>query len=147
MLTCKNSMADRVKGLDTGADDYLAKPFEFEELYARVRALLRRERTIITARLIVSDLVMDTVSKEVWQDGKPVEIIGKEFSILEYLMRHPNTPVTRTMIEQHVWNMDSSGNPNLVEVYISKLRTKLEKPGQESLIQTIRGAGYRIKDK
>jgi DNA-binding response OmpR family regulator len=145
MLTCKNSLADKVKGLDTGADDYLVKPFDFEELYARIRALLRRERSTVNSRLTAGNIILDTVSKEVWLDGEPLEIIGKEFAILEYLMRHPNAAITRTMIEQHVWNMDLNSNPNLVEVYISRLRDKLEREGQESMIQTVRGAGYRLK--
>jgi DNA-binding response OmpR family regulator len=145
MLTCKNSMADKVKGLDSGADDYLSKPFEFEELYARVRALLRRERTVINTQLIVGDLVMDCQTKEVLMNGRPIEILGKEYSILEYLMRHPNHLVTRTMIEQHVWSIDMNNNPNLVEVYISKLRAKLNIEGKDSMIQTVHRAGYRIK--
>jgi DNA-binding response OmpR family regulator len=145
MLTCKNSLGDKVKGLDCGADDYLAKPFAFEELYARIRALLRREKITITPRMSVGDIVMDTVSKEVWRGGKPLDISGKEFAILEYLMRRHDSTVTRTMIEQHVWNMDLNSNPNLVEVYVSKLRDKLEQDGEDRVIHTIRGAGYRLK--
>lgn len=145
MLTCKNRLIDRITGLDSGADDYLAKPFEFPELYARIRALLRREKTTLSPRLSAGHITLDTVSKEVWKDGVPVEINPKEFAILEYLMRQPNCAVTRIMIEQHVWNMDLNSNPNLVEVYISKLRAKLDGPGQENLIQTVRGAGYRLR--
>jgi two-component system OmpR family response regulator len=95
--------------------------------------------------LIVGDLVMDCQTKEVLMNGRPIEILGKEYSILEYLMRHPNHLVTRTMIEQHVWSIDMNNNPNLVEVYISKLRAKLNIEGKDSMIQTVHRAGYRIK--
>jgi DNA-binding response OmpR family regulator len=145
MLTCKSSLEDKVKGLDSGADDYLVKPFEFEELYARVRALLRRERTALSTHLILGNIGINLVTKEVRRDGKPLNIIGKEYAILEYLVRHKDAPVTRTMIEEHIWNIEATGNPNLVEVYISKLRSKLDEDGQASLIQYVRGAGYRIK--
>lgn len=145
MLTCRSSLADKIKGLDCGADDYLVKPFDFEELCARIRALLRRERIILSSQITVGDIVIDTISREVWRGSRSIEITGKEFAILEYLMRRPNCAVTRTMIEQHVWNMDVSSNPNLVEVYISKLRSKLNREGEESVIQTVRGAGYRLR--
>lgn len=145
MLTCKNSQADKIKGLDCGADDYLVKPFDFEELYARCRALLRREKNTIAPQITVGDIVMDTVSKEVWRNGKRLDILGKEYAILEYLLHHPGQAVTRTMIEQHVWNMELNSNPNLVEVYISKLRAKLDRPGEESLIETVRGSGYKLR--
>ncbi len=145
MLTCKNSQSDKVRGLDCGADDYLVKPFDFEELYARCRALLRREKSTVTPRITFGDIIMDTVSKEVWRNGKRLDILGKEYAILEYLLHHPGQAVTRTMIEQHVWNMELNSNPNLVEVYISKLRAKLDRPGEESLIETVRGSGYKLR--
>ena len=145
MLTCKNSPADKIKGLDCGADDYLVKPFDFEELYARCRALLRREKITITPRITIGDLVLDTVSKEVWRGGKRLDILGKEFAILDYLMGRPGQAVTRIMIEQHVWNIELNSNPNLVEVYISKLRAKLDREGEESLIETVRGSGYKLR--
>jgi DNA-binding response OmpR family regulator len=148
MLTCKTSLEDKVKGLDSGADDYLTKPFEFEELQARVRALLRRKKTTLaTPRLTAGNIVLDTLTKEVWRNNEPIRITKKEFAILEYFMRNPNVAITRTMIEHHVWSMDSSRNPNLVEVYISKLRAKFEIPGQENIIETVLGVGYRLKVK
>ncbi len=144
MLTCKDSIEDKVKGLDSGADDYLAKPFAFEELFARVRALLRREGNVIS-KLQARDLMMDITTRQVWKGEQPVELSSKEYAILEYFMRHPNAVITRTMLEQHIWNLDIESTSNLVDVYIRRLRRKIDKGEADSLIQTVRGAGYRLR--
>ena len=145
MLTAKDAVEDRVKGLDTGADDYLVKPFAFSELLARVRALLRREGTSKSPELRVGDLTLDTLTRQVNRGQRPIELTTKEYVILEYLMRHPKVVVTRTMIEEHAWDYDFDSLSNLVDVYIRRLRRKLDTEGEDSLIQTVRGAGYRLK--
>ena len=145
MLTAKDAVEDRVKGLDTGADDYLVKPFAFSELLARVRALLRREGTSKSPELRVGDLVLNTLTRQVNRGQRPIELTTKEYVILEYLMRHPKMVVTRTMIEEHAWDYDFDSLSNLVDVYIRRLRRKLDTEGEDSLIQTVRGAGYRLK--
>jgi heavy metal response regulator len=145
MLTCKGSVEDKVKGLDSGADDYLVKPFAFEELAARVRTLLRRESNLISPKLVVGDLVMDAPTRQVWRGERRIELTNKEYAILEYLMRHPNMVITRTMIEQHVWDLEFDSISNLIDVYIRRLRSKIDEGEKDSLIQTVRGAGYRIK--
>jgi DNA-binding response OmpR family regulator len=147
MLTCKDALQDKVIGLDSGADDYMVKPFSFEELYARVRAILRREKSPTMSKIICGDLVMDTVTRQVFHGNKSIELSGKEYAILEYLMRHPDAVITRTVMEQHVWNMALDSSSNLVDVYIKKLRTKLDEDRHKSLIQTIRGVGYRLRAK
>jgi DNA-binding response OmpR family regulator len=143
ILTGKRSIEDRVSGLDAGADDYLVKPFAFEELAARVRALLRREPRITQPILTVGSLAMDTIMREVTLDGQPVNLTMKEFALLEYLLRHPNIVVTRTSLEQHIWNQEFESTSNLVDVYIRRLRKKI---GGEraNIISTVRGAGYRL---
>ena len=145
MLTAKDSVADRVKGLDSGADDYLVKPFAFSELLARVRALLRRGTLSKTSKLQVGDLVLDMRTREVWKGQRQVELTTKEYSILEYFMRHPNVVVTRTMLEENVWDYEFDGISNIIDVYIRRLRSKIDEGGKDSLIQTVRGAGYRLK--
>jgi len=145
MLTCKGSVDDKVRGLDSGADDYLVKPFAFEELSARVRTLLRRESNLILPVLEVGDLVMDTSTRQVRRGQRNIELNSKEYTILEYLMRHPNTVITRTMLEGHVWDLEFDSTSNLVDVYIRRLRSKIDEGAKDSLIQTVRGAGYRIK--
>ena len=145
MLTAKDAVEDRVKGLDTGADDYLVKPFAFSELLARVRALLRREGTSKSPELRVGDLVLNTLTRQVNRGQRPIELTTKEYVILEYFMRHPKAVVTRTMIEEHAWDYDFDSLSNLVDVYIRRLRRKLDTEGENSLIQTVRGAGYRLK--
>lgn len=146
MLTAKDSVEDRVKGLDSGADDYLVKPFAFSELLARVRALLRREALSKAPKLQVGDLVMDTLTREVWRGDKKIELTTKEYALLEYLMRHPNMVVTRTMLMEKVWDFDFEGISNVIDVYIRRLRYKLDKEGEESIIETVRGAGYRLRE-
>ncbi len=145
MLTAKDTVEDRVKGLDTGADDYLVKPFAFNELLARVRALLRREGMFKSPELRVGDLILNTLSRQIWRGKRPIELTTKEYVILEYFMRHPNVVVTRTMIEEHAWDYDFDSLSNLVDVYIRRLRRKLDEEKEDSLIQTVRGAGYRLK--
>jgi DNA-binding response OmpR family regulator len=145
MLTAKDTVEDRVRGLDTGADDYLVKPFAFSELLARVRALLRREGISKSPELRVGDLVLNTLTRQIWRGKRPIELTTKEYVILEYFMRHPNAVVTRTMIEEHAWDYDFDSLSNLVDVYIRRLRRKIDDVGKGSLIQTIRGAGYRLK--
>jgi DNA-binding response OmpR family regulator len=144
-LTAKDTVEDRVRGLDTGADDYLVKPFAFSELLARVRALLRREGISKSPELRVGDLVLNTLTRQIWRGKRPIELTTKEYVILEYFMRHPNAVVTRTMIEEHAWDYDFDSLSNLVDVYIRRLRRKIDDVGKGSLIQTIRGAGYRLK--
>jgi len=145
MLTAKDTVEDRVKGLDTGADDYLVKPFAFNELLARVRALLRREGTSKSPELRAGDLTLNALTRQIWRGQRPIELTTKEYVILEYLMRHPNVVVTRTMIEEHAWDYDFDSLSNLVDVYMRRLRRKIDNEGEDSLIQTVRGAGYRLK--
>ncbi len=145
MLTAKDTVEDRVRGLDTGADDYLVKPFAFNELLARVRALLRREGTSKSSELLVGDLTLNALTRQIWRGKRPVELTTKEYVILEYLMRHPNVVVTRTMIEEHAWDYDFDSLSNLVDVYIRRLRRKIDNEREDSLIQTVRGAGYRLR--
>jgi len=145
MLTAKDAVDDRVKGLDTGADDYLVKPFAFSELLARVRALLRRKDQSRSPELKAGDLTLNTVSREVRWLRKQVDLTTKEYSILEYLMRHPNAVVSRTMIEEHAWDYSLDSLSNLVDVYIRRLRQKIDPEHGKDIIQTVRGGGYRLK--
>ncbi len=145
MLTARGSVEDKVKGLDTGADDYLVKPFSFEELLARVRALLRREKVTAPARLQAGDLVMDTLTREVKRGHKSIELTPREYAILEYLMRHPGIVVTRTVLEEHTRGLDADSASNVTDVYIRRLRSRIDEGRKDSLIQTVRGAGYRLK--
>ena len=144
MLTARDAVEDRVLGLDSGADDYLVKPFAFTELLARLRALTRREPTVLGTLLQVDDLIIDTSTREVSRQGIPLELTTKEGQLLEYLMRHPNHVLTRTMIAEHVWNYDFDNATNVIDVHIRNLRRKIDDPFSVKLIQTIRGAGYRI---
>ena len=145
MLTAKDSVEDKVLGLDSGADDYLVKPFAFSELLARIRALLRREVLPKTQKFQVGDLSLDPQSREVWRDGGRLELTAKEYSILEYFMRRPNAVVTRTMLGESVWDYEFDGLSNIIDVYVRRLRQKIDQDGQASLIQTVRGAGYRLR--
>lgn len=145
MLTAKDAVADRVVGLNAGADDYLVKPFAFEELLARVRALLRRPSENLGTELVIDDLVLNPSTFEVARAGKPVQLSQREFALLEYLMRNQNRIVTRTSIIDHVWDYDADVLPNTVEVYMGYLRNKLEKPfAGPQLLHTIRGFGYKL---
>ncbi len=143
ILSARGAVDDRVKGLEQGADDYLVKPFAFVELLARVRALMRRGQPI-TERLQVGDLVLDCIRRRVTRNNEVIELAPKEFSILEYLMRNRGRPLSRTMIVEHVWDMDYDGLTNIVDVYIRHLRSKIDDRFPVKLIQTVRGIGYMI---
>jgi heavy metal response regulator len=144
MLTARDTVEDRVAGLDSGADDYLVKPFAFAELLARLRALMRREPVLLGTTREVADLSLDTATRQVSRAGQPVTLTNKEYALLEYLMRHPNQVLTRTMIAEHVWNFDFDTGTNVIDVHIRYLRRKIDDPHDLKLIQTVRGAGYRI---
>lgn len=144
MLTAKGQISDKVEGLDAGADDYLTKPFAFEELLARVRALIRRPKDTLGVVLKVGDLSLNTLSFEVKRANKPIKLSQKEYSLLEYLMRHPNQVITKDQIINHVWNYEADILPNTVEVYIGYLRGKVDKGFETDLIKTVRGFGYKI---
>jgi DNA-binding response OmpR family regulator len=139
MLTAKDQIMDKVEGLDAGADDYLAKPFAFDELLARIRALLRRPREVADTILAVGNVVMDVRKKEVKVDNRRIMISAKEYALLEYFLRHANQIVSKQQLIEHVWDYDADILPNTVEVYVKKLREK------DIQIQTIRGFGYRLE--
>jgi DNA-binding response OmpR family regulator len=145
MLTCKDTISDRVKGLDSGADDYLVKPFAFDELLARIRALLRREISDGSHTIQVGELSLNTLTREIKRGQNDIKLTSKEYSLMEYFMRNPNVVVTRRMLEDHVWNFSMEFESNLVDVYIRRLRRKIDEGSKDSLIETIRGAGYRLK--
>ncbi|MGG6312457.1 response regulator transcription factor [Paenibacillus macerans] len=148
MLTAKDEVENRVKGLDLGADDYLVKPFALEELLARVRALLRRKEPSGEAgsqRLIFEDIVMDLDSREVVRGGQRLELTAKEFELLHLFMQNPKRLLTRDLIMDKIWGYDYSGESNVLEVYIAMLRQKTEEHGGKRIIQTIRGAGYILR--
>lgn len=145
MLTARDTVDDRVNGLDSGADDYLVKPFAIKELLARLRALTRRGADAPKTPLLqVADLTLDTATQRVRRGGNLVELAAKEYAVLECLMRAPGRVLTRTMIAEHVWNYDSFNQSNVVDVYIRNLRRKIDDPCAVKLIHTVRGAGYRL---
>jgi len=145
MLTAKGLLEDKVEGLNTGADDYMTKPFAFAELLARVRAIARRPKTSIGTVLQIADLTLDPTTFEATRSGKPIKLSQKEFVLLQYLMRHKNKIITKDQIINHVWNYDANVLPNSVEVYIKHLRDKIDKPFKgPALIHTFRGFGYKI---
>ncbi len=146
MLTAKGTVADRVEGLDSGADDYLVKPFAFDELLARVRALLRRRQPREGEVLRFSDLSLDTATREVKRGNEIIELTSQEFDLLELLMRHPRQVLIRDRIYERVWGYDFDGESNVIEVYVSYLRSKLEASGKPRLIHTVRGVGYVLKE-
>jgi DNA-binding response OmpR family regulator len=143
MLTAQGEVNSRIAGLDRGADDYMVKPFAFGELSARVRALLRRGMQENT-KLVVADLEMDTATRVVKRAGKRIDLKLKEYAMLEFLMRHANRPVTRTMITEHVWDIHHDTMSNIVDVHINSLRNKIDKEFSPPLIHTIRGVGYML---
>jgi len=144
ILTARDEVADRVRGLDFGADDYLVKPFAFPELLARVRALLRRPPLQAGTVLSLADLEMDTAIREVRRAGKAIELSRREFSLLELLLRHPNQVLSRTQIVEHVWNFNFYSDTNVVDVYVGYLRRKIDDNFDSPLIHTVRGVGYRL---
>lgn len=146
-LTARDAVEDRVLGLDSGADDYLVKPFAFTELLARLRALTRRESAVLGSEMHVGDLRLDTATWEVSRQGVAIDLTTKESRLLGYLMRHPNQVLTRTMIAEHVWNYEFDNATNVIDVHIRNLRRKIDDPFPAKLIQTVRGAGYRISSR
>jgi two-component system, OmpR family, response regulator len=142
MVTARDAIADRVRGLDAGADDYVVKPFSFDELLARVRALTRRRPGERPAVLQVADLVVDPATREVSRAGVPISLTPKEFALLEYLMEHHDEVVSRTRIIEHVWDWSFEGLSNVVDVYVRYLRNKIDRPFDVPLLHTVRGAGY-----
>jgi len=146
ILTARDAIEDRVRGLDMGADDYLVKPFSFDELLARVRALLRRRGDDREVVLRLADLTLDTTTHIAVRDGKTIELTAKEYAILEYLLRNRGMLVTRSQIIEHVWNYDFDYNSNVVEVYIRYLRRKIDDGFDQKLIHTVRGSGYMLKE-
>jgi DNA-binding response OmpR family regulator len=145
-LTALGEIEDRVTGLDLGGDDYLTKPFAFREFEARVRALLRRERTSKTTVLQFMDITLDTITHEVKRGNRSVTLSSKEYALLEFLMYHPHQVLSRTMIAEHVWDVDAEHLSNVIDVYIRYLRNKLSPSGEPDVIHTIRGSGYQLKE-
>ena len=144
MLTARDALTDRVSGLDTGADDYLTKPFAFDELLARIRALLRRSDLTRPVVLTFADLTLDPVSHGVTRSGAPIALTPKEYAILEVLMRHPGEVVNRSRLAERIWEADLIALDNLIDVHISNLRKKVDPRGARPLIQTVRGRGFRL---
>lgn len=144
MLTAKDGEYDEAEALDTGADDYLSKPFSYVVLLARIRALLRRGRIRRPTVLTCGDLSLDPAARRCRRAGLDIDLTGREFAVLEYLMRHPGEVVTKLNILDHVWDFDFEGDPNVVEVHMSALRRKIDKPFGSVTIETLRGAGYRL---
>jgi len=144
MLTAKEAVPDRVRGLDAGADDYVTKPFDIEELRARVRALVRRKLGERPAVVTVGDLTLDPAARTVCRGSTPIALAAKEFAILEYFMRHPAQVISRAKFLEHVWDFAGAGDSNIVDVYVRILREKIDRPFGRQSIQTVRGAGYRL---
>ena len=145
LLTARDGVDDRVQGLDCGADDYLVKPFAMRELLARLRALLRRQSPYTNGRLEMGDLMVDPVTHTVEREGRPIDLTPKEFALLEFLLYHPNQVVTRELIEQHIWNYDFECESNVIDVYVRRLRRKIDAPFAVKLLTTVRGVGYRLQ--
>ena len=146
MLTARDAVHDRVRGLDAGADDYLTKPFSFEELLARVRALIRRGTEQRPTTLVVGDLRLDPASHEVWRDDQLIELTSKEFALLEFLMRKAGEVLTRGALIEHVWDFAYEGDSNVVDVHIRNLRMKIDRPFGRASLETVRKVGYRLRD-
>ena len=145
MLTAKGEIEDRVAGLDAGADDYLIKPFAFDELLARLRVMTRRKASAKQTTLSAGDLILDTVSKTVTRAGNPINLTAKEYMLLEYMMLHPNITLTRNQLEQQAWNSRFEGGSNIIDVYIRYLRKKIDTGYDVKRIKTVYGMGYRLE--
>ena len=146
MLTAKGRVPDRIAGLDAGADDYLVKPFDFDELLARIRALLRRARSTDGGTLRFNDLTLDPTTRDVWRGDRRVELTTREYELLEFFMLHPRQVLSRELMFERIWGSDFLGDSNLIDVHVMRLRDKLEAGRHPRLIQTIRGAGYSLRD-
>ena len=146
MLTARNQLEDKVNGLNAGADDYLTKPFEFEELLARVRALLRRQQKYKSENLVIADLELNPSRQKITRNGKNITLTSKEYALLEYLMRNQGRTVSKTQIMNHVWEVNYETFTNTVDVYIHHLRQKIDAPFKKKLIQTVRGTGYKMEE-
>jgi len=144
ILTARDDLESKVWGLDAGAADYVTKPFAFEELLARIRAALRARDQAVSHLLVVDDLRLDLLTKVAWRGGRRIDLSVREWSLLEFFMRHPDQVLSRAQILNHVWEMDFEAGSNVVDVYVGYLRRKLNGPGQQPLLQALRGAGYRL---
>ncbi len=145
MLTAKEMVEDKVEGFNAGCDDYISKPFSFEELLVRIRAVLRRGSGALSNVLTFADLTLDLISHKVIRDGREIELTAKEYTLLEYLVRNPNRVLTRTMIAEHVWDYNYDSFTNVIDVYINYLRNKVDRGFATKLIHTVRGVGYVLK--
>lgn len=145
-LTARDSVDDKVAGLDVGADDYLAKPFAFAELVARCRALIRRGNSDRGAEILFADLRLDPVSHKVWRSGDEINLTSKEYALMEYFMRNPNRVLTRAMIAENVWDYSFDSFTNIIDVYVNYLRNKVDRDYDKKLIHTVRGSGYVLKE-
>jgi DNA-binding response OmpR family regulator len=145
ILTARDAIEDRVAGLDSGADDYLVKPFAIQELLARLRALLRRDSDDKSGLLHLGDLLLDPATHRVERAGRAIELTAREYALLEYFMRNPNRLITREMAENHIWSYDFQAYSNVVDVYVRRLRRKIDDPSEVKLFETVRGSGYRLR--
>ena len=146
MLSALSEVSDKIKGLDKGADDYLTKPFVIAELVARAKALLRRSHKVSQPIIKIHDIELDIAARKILRAGREIQLTNKEFALLEYLILNKNKVITRTMISEHVWDIHFDAGSNVIDVIINFLRKKIETEGEDKIIQTIRGAGYMIKD-
>lgn len=146
MLTARANVDDKVTGLDLGADDYLAKPFEFDELTARLRSLLRRSVPEKSTKLRCGELTLDTIAHVAYRNGREIDLTSKEYTLLEYLMRNKNRILSRSTITQHVWRHNFDPESNIIDVYVKRLRVKIDAENERPLIQSIRGVGYRMRE-
>ena len=146
ILTARDELQDKIQGLDAGADDYLTKPFRFDELLARIRALLRRRGDMVPTVLQVADLELDALHHRVTRGGKPLELTSREYALLDFLLRHANELVSRTMLAEHVWEHDFDPLSNVIDVHIARLRRKIDEGFSVKLLTTVRGSGYLLQD-